>query len=295
MNITDVMDAALDSAGWDKPEARPGYGRGVALFGRQIGGGVAGAVLTAEADGSFSVISPTVDIGTGTHTIEKQIVASEMGVPINHVHVTVGDTDSVPYDEGPRASRVTYTEGQAVMKACSEIKQAIADGVTLPHTVTVEHTAEEREDITYFGAQVAEVYVDSETGQVEVLKLTTAHDVGTIINPMAHQGQIEGGVVTGFGLGVTEEFVTDAGQVVNGNMADYKLPTIADIPPLETVLIQTGGGTGPYEAKAIGELANNATAAAIANAVADAVDCRIFELPITADRVYEKLRSKRSA
>jgi len=295
LNITEVMDAALDSAGWDKPEARPGYGRGVALFGRQIGGGVAGAVLTAEADGSFSVISPTVDIGTGTHTIEKQIVASEMGVPINHVHVTVGDTDSVPYDEGPRASRVTYTEGQAVMKACSEIKQAIADGVTLPHTVTVEHTAEEREDITYFGAQVAEVYVDSETGQVEVLKLTTAHDVGTIINPMAHQGQIEGGVVTGFGLGVTEEFVTDAGQVVNGNMADYKLPTIADIPPLETVLIQTGGGTGPYEAKAIGELANNATAAAIANAVADAVDCRIFELPITADRVYEKLRSKRSA
>ena len=171
------------------------------------------------------------------------------------------------------------------MKACSEIKQAISDGVALPHTVTVEHTAEEREDITYFGAQIAEVHVDRETGQVDVLRLTTAHDVGTIINPLAHQGQIDGGASTGVGLGATEEFVTDDGQVLNGSMADYKLPTIADIPPLETVLIQTGGGTGPYEAKAIGELANNAIAAAIANAVADAAGCRIFELPNTAERV----------
>lgn len=292
LQIREVMDAALDAAGWDKPENRPGHGRGVALFGRQIGGGVAGAVLTAEADGSFSVISPTVDIGTGTHTIEKQMVASEMGVSIDRVSVRVGDTDSVPYDEGPRASRVTYTEGQAVMKACAQIKQAIADGVTLPFTVTVEHTAEERDDITYFGAQVCEVHVDSETGQVKVLRIVTAHDVGTIIHPLAHQGQIDGGVITGFGLGVTEEFVTDGGQVVNGNMGDYKLPTMADIPLLETVLIQTGGGTGPYQAKAIGELANNATAAAIANAVADAVGCRLFELPITADRVYKALQNK---
>ena len=290
LKIREVMDAALKAAGWDQPKNGPGHGRGVALFGRQIGGGVAGAVLTAEADGSFSVISPTVDIGTGTHTIEQQMVASEMGVSLDQVRVRVGDTDSVPYDEGPRASRVTYTEGQAIMKACDQVKRAIADGAALPLTVTVEHTAEEREDITYFGAQVAEVQVDTETGQVKVLRLVTAHDVGTIINPLAHQGQIDGGVITGFGLGVTEEFVTDGGQVVNGNMGDYKLPTMADIPPLETVLIQSAGGTGPYEAKAIGELANNATAAAIANAVADAVGCRLFELPITADRVYKALQ-----
>ena len=291
LKIREVMDAALKAAGWDQPKNGPGHGRGVALFGRQIGGGVAGAVLTAEADGSFSVISPTVDIGTGTHTIEQQMVASEMGVSLDQVRVRAGDTDSVPYDEGPRASRVTYTEGQAIMKACDQVKRAIADGAALPLTVTVEHTAEEREDITYFSAQVAEVQVDTETGQVKVLRLVTAHDVGTIINPLAHQGQIDGGVITGFGLGVTEEFVTDGGQVVNGNMGDYKLPTMADIPPLETVLIQSAGGTGPYEAKAIGELANNATAAAIANAVADAVGCRLFELPVTADRVYKALRN----
>ena len=290
--VQEVMEAALKAGNWDKPKDDSCHGRGLALFGRQIGGGVAGAVLTAEADGSFTVISPTVDIGTGTHTIEKQMVASEMGVSVDRVQVRIGNTDEVPYDEGPRASRVTYTEGQAVMQACAQVKQAISDGAELPITVTVEYTAPEREDITYFGAQVAEVQVDRETGQVTVLRLVTSHDVGTIINPLAHQGQIDGGVITGFGLGVTEEFVTDDGQVLNGNLADYKLPTMADVPELQTVLIQTAGGTGPYEAKAIGELANNATPAAIANAVADATGCQLFELPITADRVYKALQQR---
>ena len=293
VNVGEVMEAALEAGQWGQPKKSPGHGRGVAIFGRQIGGGIAGAVLTAEADGSFTVISPTVDIGTGTHTIEQQMVASEMEVPLSQVRVSQGDTDSTPYDEGPRASRVTYTEGQAVMKACAQIRQAILDGVSLPHTVTVEHNAPEPDDITYFSAQVAEVNVDRETGQVNVLRLITAHDVGTVINPLAHQGQIDGGVVTGLGLAVTEELVTDGGHVLNGNLGDYKMPTIADVPPLETILVHTADGTGPYESKAIGELANNATAAAIANAVADATGCQLFELPITAERVYAALGAGR--
>jgi CO/xanthine dehydrogenase Mo-binding subunit len=88
---------------------------------------------------------------------------------------------------------------------------------------------------------------------------------------------------------VTEELVSEGGQILNGHLGEYKLPTMADIPPLETVLVQTSGGEGPYQAKAIGEWANNATAAAIANAVADAVGCQLFELPITAERVYAAL------
>jgi CO/xanthine dehydrogenase Mo-binding subunit len=95
--------------------------------------------------------------------------------------------------------------------------------------------------------------------------------------------------VTGLGLAVTEELVSEGGQILNGHLGEYKLPTMADIPPLETVLVPTSGGAGPYQAKAIGEWANNATAAAIANAVADAVGCQLFELPITAERVYAAL------
>ena len=292
-DVRPVLEAALEASRWGEPKAGPGRGKGVAIFGRQIGGGAAGAVLTAEADGGFSVLSPTVDVGTGTHTIVQQMVAAEMGVPLSQVRVRQGDTDSTPFDEGPRASRVTYTEGQAVMKACEQMRQAIQDGANLPLTITVEHDAPQPEDVMYFSAQVAEVEVDRETGQVKVIRVVTAHDVGTIINPLAHQGQIDGGFVTGFGLAVTEELVTEDGQVLNGSLGDYKLPTMSDIPPLETVLVHTGGGEGPYQAKAIGELANNATAAAIANAVADAVGVHLFELPITAERVYAALDASR--
>ena len=292
-DVRPVLEAALEASRWGEPNAGPGRGKGVAIFGRQIGGGAAGAVLTAEADGAFTVLSPTVDVGTGTHTIEQQMVANEMGVPLSQVRVSQGDTDSTPFDEGPRASRVTYTEGQAVMKACEQMRQAIQDGANLPLTITVEHDAPQPEDVMYFSAQVAEVEVDRETGQVKVIRVVTAHDVGTIINPLAHQGQIDGGFVTGLGLAVTEELVTEDGQVLNGSLGDYKLPTMSDIPPLETVLVHTGGGEGPYQAKAIGELANNATAAAIANAVADAVGVHLFELPITAERVYAALDASR--
>ncbi len=285
-DVRPVFEAALKAGRWDEPKAGPDHGRGVAIFGRQIGGGAAAAVLTAEADGSFSVLSPTVDVGTGTHTIEQQIVANEMDVPLSQVRVRQGDTDRTPFDEGPRASRVTYTEGQAMMKVCGQMKQAIEDGVNLPFTLSVEHDAPQPEDVMYFSAQVAEVEVDRETGQVKVLNVVTAHDVGTVINPLAHQGQIEGGFVTGFGLAVTEELMCVDGQIVNANLGEYKLPAMKDIPRLDTVLVSTDGGEGPYQAKSIGELANNATAAAIANAVADAVGCQLFELPITAERVY---------
>jgi CO/xanthine dehydrogenase Mo-binding subunit len=208
---------------------------------------------------------------------------------LSWVRVRQGDTDSTPFDEGPRASRVTYTEGHAVLQACARMRQAMHDGATLPLTMTVAHEAPQPADVMYFSAQVAEVDVDRETGQVKVIKVVTAHDVGTVINPLAHQGQIDGGFVTGLGLAVTEELVSEGGQILNGHFGDYKLPTMADIPPLETVLVPTSGGEGPYQAKAIGELANNATAAAIANAVADAVGCQLFELPITAERVYTAL------
>jgi CO/xanthine dehydrogenase Mo-binding subunit len=116
--------------------------------------------------------------------------------------------------------------------------------------------------------------------------------VGTVINPITHQGQIEGGVVMGVGQALMEELVMERGQVINANLGDYKLPTAADAPKLETVLVCSGGGLAPYEAKAIGEFANNSPPAAIANAVADAVGARVFELPITAEKVYQALRTQ---
>ena len=109
-------------------------------------------------------------------------------------------------------------------------------------------------DETCFIAQVAEVEVDPETGQVRLRRLVTAHDVGTIINPLTHQGQIDGGVVQGIGQALIEELASRTGRVTTPNLGEYKLPTMADIPPLDTVLVEAGSGPGPYDAKAIGEM-----------------------------------------
>jgi CO/xanthine dehydrogenase Mo-binding subunit len=99
------------------------------------------------------------------------------------------------------------------------MRPALQDGATLPLTMTVEHEAPQPADVMYFSAQVAEVDVDRETGQVKVLNVVTAHEVGTVINPLTHQGQIDGGFVTGLGLAVTEELVSEGGQILNGHFA----------------------------------------------------------------------------
>jgi CO/xanthine dehydrogenase Mo-binding subunit len=128
--------------------------------------------------------------------------------------------------------------------------------------------------------------VDPETGQVQLRKLVTAHDVGTVINPLTHQGQIEGGVVQGIGQALTEHLQVQDGAVTTLHLGDYKLPTALDIPELTTVLVETKTGPAPYAGKAVGELSNVAVPAAIANAVFAAVGVRLMELPVTAEKIY---------
>jgi xanthine dehydrogenase molybdenum-binding subunit len=130
---------------------------------------------------------------------------------------------------------------------------------------------------------------------VTLRRLVSAHDVGTVINPLTHQGQINGGVVQGIGQALMEQLEIDDGAVTNLSLGDYKLPTVADVPELETVLLESRSGPAPYEGKAIGELTNVAVPAAIANAVADATGVRLTELPITAELVYAALRATERA
>jgi CO/xanthine dehydrogenase Mo-binding subunit len=130
---------------------------------------------------------------------------------------------------------------------------------------------------------------------VTVNKIVTAHDVGTIMNPLTHQGQIEGGMVQGLGYGVMEEIMTADGQISTLSLGDYKLPTVKDIPELVTVLLKSSPGPAPYQGKGIGESSNIPVAAAIANAVAAAVGVRITELPVTAEKVFAALRAKSGA
>jgi CO/xanthine dehydrogenase Mo-binding subunit len=147
-------------------------------------------------------------------------------------------------------------------------------------------------EVTSFCTQVAEVEVDPETGQVRVEKIVTAHDVGTVLNPMTHQGQIDGGVIQGLGYALMEEMTVEEGHVSTVSLGDYKIPTISDVPKLETVLLEEPSGPSPYQSKGIGEISNIPVAAAIANAVEDAVGVRITGLPITAEKVLRALKDR---
>jgi CO/xanthine dehydrogenase Mo-binding subunit len=146
--------------------------------------------------------------------------------------------------------------------------------------------------VTGFAAQIAQVEVDPTTGQIKVISLTTAHDTGTVLNRLTLQGQIDGGIINGLGFALMEENPIADGRIATVNLGDSKLPSIGDVPPLKTVLLETPTGPTPFAGKAIAENPNVPTAAAIANAVADAVGVRIFDLPLTAEKVYWALRQK---
>src|SRR5947208_14489982 len=132
-----------------------------------------------------------------------------------------------------------------------------------------------------FGAHLAEIEVDIELGTVKVLKITAAHDVGRAINPTLVEGQIEGGIAQGIGLALMEEFFPGRGE----NLHDYLIPTIGDVPPIESILIEDAAPLGPFGAKGIGEQALIPTAPAILNAIHHATGVRMYRVPVTPDRL----------
>lgn len=140
-----------------------------------------------------------------------------------------------------------------------------------------------------FGAQAVEVEVDVETGQARVLRVVAAHDVGRAINPMYVEGQIEGGVQMGVGYALTEELQVRQGRILNPTFLDYRIPTTVDMPPVKTIIIETADPAGPFGAKGVGEMGVNPTAAAIANAIYDAIGVRLTRLPMTGERILKAL------
>jgi CO/xanthine dehydrogenase Mo-binding subunit len=327
----ETLKAALDAAGWKSPK-RPHVGRGVAMYERGTGAGKVWVNLTAEQDGSFTVFTVAGDQGTGLQTVLCQTVAAEMQVPYENVRCRIGNTADVAYsvDVGFGGSRSTNINSAAAFQASAELRNKLnaqaaklldcaedqvvykngkfsakgkkgkpvglsdvvkANGA--PVTVSVETEVPRKGSSTSFIAQVAEVEVDPETGRVKLNNFISAHDVGTIINPLGHQGQIDGEAIMAIGSGLMEEIIDDQGKVITTNLGEYKIPNILDIPKFKTVLVKGKNGPGPYEAKGIGEHANVTPPAAIANAVHDACGVRLFDVPVTAEKVYQALREKR--
>jgi len=172
-------------------------------------------------------------------------------------------------------------------------EQPYGAGVHQGHTTELnEHGQGEANNTFEYSCQVAEVEVDTGTGEVRVLRLLNAQDVGRALNPLIVEGQMEGGMVMGLGFALLEEVICEDGRVMNPFAFDYRTPRADDMPELTTVLLEHRDPRGPYGAKGVGEICMNPTAAAIANAVADAIGTRITSLPITPEKVLAALASR---
>ena len=166
-----------------------------------------------------------------------------------------------------------------------------------PPTVPLDpETGQGKPFSTYvYATQIAEVEVDDETGEVAVLRIVASHDCGTPINPMLVEGQVEGGISMGVGFALQEEILFDnAGRQINPNLTNYIMPTTLDMPEIEVNIVQSYDPTGPFGAKGVGEPTSVPTAAAIANAIYDAVGVRVTSLPMTSEKVLAAIREKRA-
>jgi len=283
-------------------------------------------------DGSFHLQVGASDVGAGADTVLAQIAAEVLGVTLDKILVTSGDTDFTPFDTGAYASSTTISSGGAVKKAAEKVRSqllAVASGMLETPADTLEcrgneifFTGSPRKSVTVgevalqalyreklqimdgashfntdspppFCATFAEVAVDTRTGKVTVEHLAMAVDPGTAINPMQAEGQVEGAVTQGLGFALTEELLLDElGRPLNPNFLDYRIFSAKDMPMLSTFLVETEEPLGPIGAKSVSEVPINGVAPAIANAIFHAVGVRIRKLPIRPEDVLRALHEQ---
>jgi CO/xanthine dehydrogenase Mo-binding subunit len=193
-----------------------------------------------------------------------------------------------------KGSPATYLALDRVVSACA------ADGIPLYNAAQFNAPARELMDFKTgqgqvfpdftFGSHAMEVSVDVETGRVKVLKIVSCYDVGQAINPLSVEGQLEGGALYGLGYGHTEEVIIDKGITRTPSFSEYLIPTSLDAPDVQTILLESGGGVGPFGAKGIGEPSCVSAAPAFSNAVCNAIGIRIFDLPLTPEKIVKALK-----
>ena len=282
------------------------------------GGPPSYAWVRVGSDGRAQVVTAMQDIGTGSKTAMAMIAAEELGIPVEHVSVSLGDSSRGPFASISAGSSTIPSMGPAVRAAAADARKQIDDikeqrgtpDAPLEEVVALLENAQilgkgargpnpTGMQVLTFGVQVAEVAVDVETGEVWVERLAAVHDVGRVINPLGASSQIEGGIIQGIGHTLSEHRLMDpkTGTILTTSLDAYKLPTIADVPEIVSELIDAPDehltNLGP---KGLGEPPIVPTAAAIANAIRDATGAEVQELPISRAEMLRALReAKRGA
>lgn len=302
-------------------------GRGIAIgFKASIAPTTSVAILNLYADGSCALYCSTVDMGQGSDTVMAQIAAEILDVPAETVRVVHPDTDVTPYDMATLGSRSTFHMGNAVKHAAEDVRAKIdalkaelglppgsnilvaelfrrkygmqagnivGVGSFVPSYASPDHDTGLTPNATPFwmvGGTGAEVEVDTETGHVRVARLINVADLGTPINPRLVETQLSGGAIMQLGFTMQERMEYADGQLLNPNLADYKIPGMRDLPArIENEAVAATQASGPFGAKGVGETATFGVSPAIANAIDDAVGVRLTDLPLTPEAVYRAL------
>ncbi len=292
--------------------------------------------LTLNQDGSVKALVGATEIGQGSDTVFRQIIAETVGIAYEKVYLDAyTDTDYAPFDPGSYASRQTYVSGIAVEKTALQLRVKILacveklDGVKVAEIDIVEdkivlkkngdvvetvpnlalrsyYDLENGECITAevsnncqsnsypYGVTFAEVEVDTATGKVEILSILNVHDSGKIINPLLASGQVDGGMGMAIPYALAEElrYNPKTGAPLNNNLLDYKMPTAMDLPDLNNYFVESEDRFGPFGSKGLGETPMCSPAPALRNAILDAIGEEFNQLPMTPQKIFDKINSK---
>jgi xanthine dehydrogenase molybdenum-binding subunit len=317
---------------WHKPGTTSGpnkHGLGMALGGYPFRPGLGAATIRVNPDGTAHVLVGVSDIGTGAKTTMAIIASEALGIPLDQIQITNGDTDVTPYSVGESGSRTTAFTGTAVIAAAEDVRKQVFN-VAAPQLkvkpeeldlrdgqVFVKANASEKLPLAKalsrsgevigrattnptfkdvegksFAAHFAEVEVDTWTGHTKITRYVAVHDSGTILNRLTAESQIKGGVMQGVGMAFTEELLIDRVTAipVNPNYRDAKVPTHLEAPEVEVIFIEHPDPYGPFGGKVVGEPPITPAVATIANAIFNATGKRFKELPMTPDKILRAVR-----
>jgi putative selenate reductase molybdopterin-binding subunit len=321
----DLTEQALrkgnDAAVPEGPQWRVGQGLAMAMIATiPPRGHTAEAAVSVDARGRWTIHVGTAEFGNGTTTVHTQILASAVGTTPEQITVRQSDTDVTGHDVGAFGSTGTVVAGKAVHAAAVELlgslRSACADRTgtaaadwapepdglrrgsrLLSFAELVGDAGELRRQATVpgdvrslaFNVHGFRVAVDTSTGEVAILQSVQAADAGFVINPAQCRGQIEGGVAQALGSALYEDLIVDDGRVTTAVFRNYHIPQLADVPETEVYFAVTSDALGPYGAKSMSESPYNPVAAALANAITDAIGVRPRELPMSRDRIWRLL------
>jgi len=327
-NLTRALDEGAAKFGWDKRQKAGTRREGEWLIGTGVAAAVRGNMMQESSakveihpDGSATVSSAMTDIGTGSYTILAQIASEILGIPVENITMSLGDTNDPPA-AGSGGSWGATSSGTAVYLACEMLRgklakamdvdegdltlkdgKAIGDnrstpigelvGKGLEATGHIKPGKQEKETTqASFGAHFAEVAVNAVTGEVRVRRMLGSFAAGRVLNAKTARSQCLGGMTFGIGAALTEDLIHDlrTGKLVNHDLAEYHVPVNADIPQMDVHFVDERDiHANPIHAKGIGELGISGAGAAVANAVYNATGIRVREFPITLDKLLDQL------